>query len=113
MPSSLRVGTARASVCGSTASSAVSPGSSIVRYGHRTRTEPICAFASDPNGKIAVMDDAACDPAARTESGGYMLGSLIDVHIHLLPTAIIRAYRSRRTPPLMEEDGSSLVLRFG
>jgi aminocarboxymuconate-semialdehyde decarboxylase len=40
-------------------------------------------------------------------------GSLIDVHIHLLPAAIIRAYRSRSAPPLMEEDGPSLVLRFG
>lgn len=42
-----------------------------------------------------------------------MTGSVIDVHIHLLPPAILRAYRSRSAPPMIEEDGPSLVLRFG
>jgi aminocarboxymuconate-semialdehyde decarboxylase len=42
-----------------------------------------------------------------------MKSPLVDVHIHYLPGALIRAYQARSTPPLIESDGSSLVLRYG
>jgi len=38
---------------------------------------------------------------------------LVDVHIHYMPSALLRAYRARATPPMIEDDGSSLVLRYG
>ena len=42
-----------------------------------------------------------------------MKAPLVDVHIHCLPDALIRAYQARESPPRIEGDGSSLVLRYG
>ncbi len=42
-----------------------------------------------------------------------MTAPLVDVHIHYLPESLIAAYRARDLPPLIEDDGSSLILRYG
>lgn len=38
---------------------------------------------------------------------------LVDVHIHYLPGALIRAYQSRPSPPRIETEGDSLILQYG
>jgi aminocarboxymuconate-semialdehyde decarboxylase len=42
-----------------------------------------------------------------------MEAPLVDVHIHYLPRALVRAYQARTTPPRIENDGADLVLRYG
>jgi aminocarboxymuconate-semialdehyde decarboxylase len=42
-----------------------------------------------------------------------MSGPLVDIHIHFMPSALLRAYRAREVPPLIEDDGASVVLRYG